>query len=164
MFDRLRRQVLEFVGRTGATTFADDDPRLAVAALMVHAVAADGVVTTQERRRLEAELERGYGLTARQAVDLYEAARLAEAETSSLQSFTAGLQRSLSVEDRRKVVAALWRLVFADGDLHEFEDNVVGRIGDLLGVPAAERIGLRKTIEADEEAARLHSGEDERGR
>ncbi len=164
MLDRLLRQVMELVGRGGSTEFDETDPRVAVAALMVHVVAADGVVTPHEKQRLLDELGRHYGLSLEQVVDLYEVARAAEAETPTLQSFTAGLKRTHSAEELRGIVTSLWRVVHADGVLHEFEDNVVGRIADMLGVPAHERIGLRKIVEADEEEARAHSVEDIRSR
>jgi uncharacterized tellurite resistance protein B-like protein len=38
----------------------------------------------------------------------------------------------------------MWRMVFADGRADEFEDNIVWRIAELLGVPARERVLLRK--------------------
>ena len=122
--------------------------------LMVHVVAADGVVTAQERRRLEEELTRRYALDPAQAVALVAAAREAESDTATLQTFTAALRRRLAPEERREIVVSLWRMVFADGDLHEFEDNVVWRIADLLGVAAHERVALRKEIEAEEDARR----------
>ncbi len=160
MFDLLKRYFTDRDERRTRATYQDDDPRLAVAVLMVHVVAADGAVTPPERKRLEEELTRRYGLDAAQALELEEAARRAERETATLQSFTAGLQRRLPPQERREIVSSLWRMVFADGQLHEFEDNVVWRIADMLGVPAHERVALRKEIEAEEEERR--AGEDER--
>jgi len=161
MLDTLKRYFGDLVAREPEKVFDEDDPRLAVAALMFHVVAADGVVTAEERRRLNDELARHYGLTVAQATELGEIAREAELETATLQRFTAGLQRKLDPDQRRDIVASLWRIVLADGAVHEFEDNVLWRIADLLGVPAHERIAVRKAIEAEEEARR-HGSEDER--
>ncbi len=41
----------------------------------------------------------------------------------------------------------MWEIVFADGEVHEFEDNVVWRVAELLGVSSRDRIRLRKRIE-----------------
>lgn len=160
MLQTLKRLFTELVDRQTATIFADDDPRLAVAALMCHVVAADGVVRPAERQRMMEELARRYGLGAEDARGLAEAARRAESETATVQRFTAGLQRSLPLAERREIVASLWKLVFADGHALEFEDAVVGRIAELLGIEAHERIALRKTVEADceEEAMRAAEG------
>ena len=75
MFDILKRHFSSPGGRDASSRFAVDDPRLAVAALMVHVVAADGVVTAQERRRLEEELTRRYALNADTSVNYLVATR-----------------------------------------------------------------------------------------
>jgi uncharacterized tellurite resistance protein B-like protein len=38
----------------------------------------------------------------------------------------------------------MWRLTFADGTLHEFEDNVIWRVAELLGVSTQARIRLKQ--------------------
>jgi len=35
----------------------------------------------------------------------------------------------------------LWEMASADGEIHEFEENVVKRIADLLGVSGAPELG-----------------------
>lgn len=155
MFDTLKRVISDLIQREPEAVFAEGDPRVAVAALMCHVVAADGVVRPAERERLVEELVRRYGLGPEVAADLAEAARRAELESATVQRFTAGLSR-LPLEERRDIVSSLWRLVFVDGSLHEFEDNIVWRIADLLGLPPHERTSLRKAAEAEcaAEAAR----------
>jgi uncharacterized tellurite resistance protein B-like protein len=40
----------------------------------------------------------------------------------------------------------MWQVVFADGEVSEFEDNLVWRAADLLGVSREERIALRQRV------------------
>ena len=40
----------------------------------------------------------------------------------------------------------MWELVYADGHVSEFEENVVWRAADLLGVSSRERINLRRRV------------------
>jgi uncharacterized tellurite resistance protein B-like protein len=40
----------------------------------------------------------------------------------------------------------MWELVYADGEVSEFEDNVVWRAADLLGVSSRDRIDLKHRI------------------
>ena len=149
MFDLLKRLFSDLMSREPQTVFADNDPRLAVAALMCHVVAADGVVRPAERQRVIEELAHRYRMSEGDAEVLAEAARRAELESAVLQRFTGGLQRGLPLEERREIVTSLWKVVLADGVVHEFEDNVVWRIADLLGIEAHERVALRKTVEAE---------------
>jgi uncharacterized tellurite resistance protein B-like protein len=38
----------------------------------------------------------------------------------------------------------MWRLVYADGGVHEFEENVVWRVAELLAVSTPVRIRLKQ--------------------
>jgi len=40
--------------------------------------------------------------------------------------------RSVNEEGRLRIVKMMWELVYADGQVSEFEDNVVWRAADLL--------------------------------
>ena len=50
----------------------------------------------------------------------------------------------------------MWEIVYADGRVTEFEDNLLWRAADLLGVSSRERIELRQQVAA----ARGQDGED----
>lgn len=159
MLTRLRHLFSDLLDRRTEKVFELDDPRLAVAALLFHVVAVDGVVTPQERRAWEGELSRRFGLPEAEARALAEAGRRAELETADLKNFTAGLRRRFSAEERGDLVRALWGMVIADGEIQEFEDNVVWRIADLLDIAPRDRMILRKEVEAEHEAAALRAAE-----
>ncbi len=40
----------------------------------------------------------------------------------------------------------MWEIVFADGHVTEFEDNLLWRAADLLGISSRERIALRQQV------------------
>ena len=48
----------------------------------------------------------------------------------------------------------MWEIVFVDGRVNEFEDNLMWRAADLLGVSSRDRIALRRQVasEADSES------------
>jgi uncharacterized tellurite resistance protein B-like protein len=45
---------------------------------------------------------------------------------------------------RVRVVENLWEIVFADGTSHEFEENLVWRISELLAVNRHDRIASKR--------------------
>ena len=63
-------------------------------------------------------------------------AKATEAEQKSidLYQFTARLNRSLDAGGRARMVEMMWQIVYADGVVTEFEDNLIWRAADLLGV------------------------------
>jgi len=56
--------------------------------------------------------------------------------------------RSVDEEGRLRIVEMMWELVYADGQVTEFEDNVVWRAADLLGVSSRDRIELKQRVAA----------------
>ncbi|ESR23895.1 TerB family tellurite resistance protein [Lutibaculum baratangense] len=146
MFGAIQKMFRQLGGSPAEESFAEDDPRIAAAALAVHAIAIDGEVDEEERRKLRAVLSEQYHLDDEETEALIKEARRRDLEAVDLYTFTSVLKRSLDEEQRVEIVEMLWRLVYADGQVHEFEDNLVWRVAELLGVSARDRMLLRKQV------------------
>ena len=151
MLDALRDFMRRLGAEPDARHFAKEDARLALAALLVHAVSIDGVVSEAERVKLRELLGRNFGLSGTDLDLLIEDARAAEGEAVDLYGFTSVLKQRLDVGERERLVGMMWQLVYADGKVHEFEDNLIWRAAELLGVSSDVRIRLKQ-------AARGHGG------
>lgn len=147
MFDAIKSLLADLSGRDKDEGSAPMDERVATAALLIHAIAVDGDVSAKEREALRAAITHTYGLNRSEADDLIERARERDAEAVDLYGFTSVLKRRLDQGGRERVIEMMWEIIFADGKVHEFEDNVVWRVAELLGVSARDRIRLRKRIE-----------------
>ena len=141
MRDILRRLL---GSRPGEPAFAPTDPRVAAAALLVHAVGIDGVVAERERRVLLDVLRRRFSLDEPDARALIAEARARDREAVDLHGFTNRLKRELDHDARLGVIEMLWDVVEADGVVHEFEDDLVWRVAELLEVSSDERLASRK--------------------
>jgi uncharacterized tellurite resistance protein B-like protein len=145
MLRAIRDLLAEITGGAPRQNFAEDDQRLAVAALLVHVVMIDGVVTDDEKAALRKVLAERYGLSPDDTEALVAEARERDEEAVDLYGFTSVLKRVLDDEGRRKVVEMMWETVYADGEVSEFEDNTVWRVAELLGVSSRERIELKRS-------------------
>jgi uncharacterized tellurite resistance protein B-like protein len=65
--------------------------------------------------------------------------------------------RSLDEAGRKRIVQMMWELVYADGQVSEFEDNVVWRASDLLGISQRDRIDLKHAV-ADRVGGQVKDG------
>ena len=104
---------------------AADDPKVAAAALMFHVMDADGERRDVERKRLKELLADAYGLSGTELDRLVQAGEEADQEAIDLYAFTSVLKRSLSHEGCSEFVKIMWEIVYADGEVHELEDNIV---------------------------------------
>jgi uncharacterized tellurite resistance protein B-like protein len=147
MLQALKKLIADVAGEDGAPPrFQDDDYRLAAAALLVHTGTVDGTFSDVERRRLREVLQQRFALDDAAAGELMAAAIEAERQSIDLYHFTARLNRALDHAGRARVVEMMWQVVYADGTVSEFEDNLVWRAADLLGISREERIALRERV------------------
>jgi len=144
MLAAIRELFAELSGDAPRKHFAEDDQRLAVAALLVHIVSIDGVVTEAERATMRAVLRDRYGLSEADTETLVAEASRRDDEAVDLYGFTSVLKRTLDEDGRKRVIEMMWETVFADGAVSEFEDNTVWRVAELLGVSSRERIELKR--------------------
>ena len=161
MFD----QLLDFLsdmpgGKPRRKKLSADDPKVAAAALMFHVMDADGDRREAERKRLKELLVEAYGLSGHELNRLMQAGEEADQEAIDLYAFTSVLKRSLTHEGCAEFVRIMWEIVYADGELHELEDNVVWRVAELMGVGSRERIALRQLVQERHPGVRGKAGDD----
>jgi uncharacterized tellurite resistance protein B-like protein len=94
-------------------------------------------------------LTRTFGVTGEDLDTLLADAIAADQEAVDLYRFTSVLKRQMSDEERVRVVETLWEIVFADGKSHEFEENLVWRIAELLAVSRQDRIAQKHVAAGD---------------
>src|SRR5262245_20385736 len=117
----------------------EDEMRVACAALLVHAMAIDGLISEAESQELRALIAAHFALGEAKVNHLLRKAEREERDAIDIYRFTSVLRDSLPLERKREIVAMMWRLVFADGRLEALEDNLVWRTAELLAVPTRDR-------------------------
>jgi uncharacterized tellurite resistance protein B-like protein len=150
MIDRL----LSFLRQLPASSpkdagLARDDARVAAAALMVHVMDADGVRRDAEKDSLLEALSETFDIDGTGLEELFRAGEEADREAIDLYAFTSVLKRKLDEAARSQFVELLWQIVYADGERHELEDNLVWRVAELIGVDSRERIEARRRVQRE---------------
>jgi uncharacterized tellurite resistance protein B-like protein len=158
MLNALKSFVRELtLGDSGEKTFAEDDKRLAAAALLFHLIDIDGVIEESESAKLREILRSHYDLSDKETTELIAAAKQRDEEAVDLYGFTSVLKRTTDEEERLGIVEMMWEIVYADGHVHEFEDNTIWRVAELLGVSTRDRMNLRHKVA--QTAPETHEGD-----
>jgi uncharacterized tellurite resistance protein B-like protein len=154
MLDGLRQFIADVVSPHAQDDrrFDDNGYRLAATALLIHVISLDGEPSEVEKRKLHSLIESSFGLDPGTADRLIAEATLVEGEAVDLYHFTSVIMREVDEAGRLRIIEMMWELVYADGEVTEFEDNVVWRAADLLAVSSRDRIDLKHRV-----AARLGS-------
>lgn len=119
------------------------DPRVATIALLLHAARVDGRAGPRERQRLSRLVAAHLVRDADEVAGLIAAAARVDAETADAVDLARRLTLTLDAAGRRDLLAHMWDLATVDGGVHEFEDGLITRIGEVFELSADEITGLR---------------------
>lgn len=149
MFDRFLTFLDSFSSEHDVTgEFTETNPKVAVMALCLQIIDADGLVLESEKHALKSVIQHHYGLDEAQYKKLLTAGENAERASVDYYKFTSILKKVMTEEQEAELIGILWEIVYADGERSELEDNIVWRVAELLGVPSRVRIMKRQEVVA----------------
>ncbi len=134
----------DLLARRDDSAAPDARIRLAAAALLVEAAQLDGHMDEAEQARIRAVLAGHFGLGADETARLVAEAREAVEQSVELHGFTKVVKDNFDADQRVRMIEMLWEVAFADGQLHDYEANLVRRVAGLLYVPDQESGAARK--------------------
>jgi len=132
-------------GGNGADT-QEETLRVATAALLMEAACMDGHIDDAEKATITDLLVGQFGLENAEAEELAEAGRQAAAESNELYKFTRIIKDNFDHDVRVNIIEMLWRVAYIDGELHDFEANLVRRVCGLIYVSDPESGEARKRV------------------
>ena len=123
-----------------------DEMQLAAASLLVEAAALDGYYGEVAQAAIHKILREKFALNDEESRILHDLAVTEQSETNQLLGFTRVIKDRYSPEERVELVEMAWEVVYADGELHAYEANLLRRLGGLLYVSDKERGDARKRV------------------
>ena len=154
MISRIKELLSSCIGADETPATEAQARHLAVAALLFAIVRADYARDPREELAIRAALTKAFGLSAEELAALFQLAEAESAESTSDHAFVRVINAEFSDVEKSSLIEAMWRVAYADGDLHKYEEHLIRRIADLLYVPHSEFIrtklkaGARRSDEA----------------
>ena len=118
---------------------------LACAALMFEVARADFAVEAIEQETVTALLKDQFNLGADDVSTITEAAVEQADAATCLFEFTRTLNELASAEQKRDLLAMMWRVAMADDALSRYEEHVIRKVADLLYVPHSDFIAAKQS-------------------
>jgi uncharacterized tellurite resistance protein B-like protein len=123
-----------------------DPLRLATAAILLDIAYADGEFTPAEDGDVAGFLTQKFALTPDDARELLEAAEEIRRKTVDHFALTHYVRKNTPLADRIEIVKAMWRLVYSDGTLTDYEGYLVRKLADLLGLEHHVMIDAKSAV------------------
>ncbi len=132
---------------------ADDDPahrrNLAAAALLIEVARADFDFGDSEEQTISEVLRTTLDLGADEIAEIIDLAHEESREATSLHQFTRLINDSHELEDKKRLMTALWQVAYADGRIDKYEEQLLRRIAELLHLRQPEFIQAKHAAEPE---------------
>lgn len=123
-----------------------DPLRLATAAVLLDIAYADGQFTPSEDGNVVGFLTKRFDLSPDDARELLEAADEIRKKTVDHFALTNYIRKNAPLSERIEIVKTMWRLVYSDGKLSEYEAYLVRKLADLLGLEHHVMIDAKSAV------------------
>jgi len=131
---------------TNAGQAQQDDLKLASAALLVEAAVLDGEFDDAERATIERLLIDHFSLSTAEVTKLITDAEATVADANELYTLARTVKDGVDLDERTAIIEMLWEVAYADGEVHDYESNLVRRLAGLLYVSDRDSGDARKRV------------------
>jgi uncharacterized tellurite resistance protein B-like protein len=138
----LKKRLLERVTTDIDSQERDESERvkMATCVILLEVARSDDEFSSIEKATVEAILKKDFKLSAEAIDEMMEIARKKREESIDLWEFTHIINENYSKEEKKKIVEAAWRVIYADEKLHSYEDHFVHKLAKLLQLRHSELI------------------------
>lgn len=139
------------------TPLPEADAKHALGALLVRVAQADKAYLFQEVERIDRILAKRFGLNQLEAAKMRASCERLSDEMPDTDELIAVLHDAIDLTEREATLFALWQVVFADGEIHETEDELVTLVQTTLGVTPDVCARLRREARAEADGSQSSS-------
>ncbi|MEC8660689.1 MAG: TerB family tellurite resistance protein [Pseudomonadota bacterium] len=138
MIAKLGSWIREFTEDETAAPVGDVEWATVMASLMVEAAMADGELDDGERAQITRILSAQPYIDAGAVDGLIDTALSWHSERVEIHALTRSIRAETDADDRIAIIEMAWMVVLADGELHEYESQLMRRLAGLLYVDDVE--------------------------
>ena len=112
--------------------------------LMIEAAYTDGQVDKTELYKIKSSLISIFGEDPKEIDLILEKAEKNKNNSKSLHHYTSYINKNFDDKKKLLLIEALWEIVLSDGEIHDFESNLIRRLSGLLYISDVNSGNARK--------------------
>jgi uncharacterized tellurite resistance protein B-like protein len=140
-FNKATPKVNEASGRN-----TEHDIRVATCALFVELAHIDEKFTQEEMNTIVSILKERYGLSPEHADALIAEAERALEKSVDLWQFSNLINKNYSTEEKIEIIETLWRIVYVDGKMDQYEHYLMNKLQNLLRLSHDQLIAAKLKV------------------
>ena len=115
-----------------------------LAGLMIEAAYTDGQIDKNELNKIKSSLVNVFNEESKEVDLVLEEAVKNKNNSKSLHHYTSYINKSFNNEKKILLIETLWEVVLSDGEIHDFEANLIRRLAGLLYISDVNSGNARK--------------------
>jgi len=112
--------------------------------LMIEAAYTDGQIDNNELNKIKLSLINVFSEDPKEVNLVLEEAIKNKNNSKSLHYYTSFINKNFDQEKKLLLIEALWEVVLSDGEIHDFESNLIRRLSGLLYISDVNSGNARK--------------------
>ncbi len=120
--------------------------QIATAAIFIEMAKADGVISNDERELIIQSLKKRFNLNEQDIHELIELSKAKLDESISLYEFSNTVNEHFTTDDKTVLLKNLWRMIYTDKKLNQYEDQLIKMIGGMLQMGHKQIINAKMLI------------------
>ena len=112
--------------------------------LMIEAAYTDGEIDESELNKIKISLVNIFGEDPNETSVLLQEAVKNKNNSRSLYHYTSHINKNFTEDKKLLLIEVLWEIVLSDGEIHDFESNLIRRLAGLLYISDVNSGNARK--------------------
>ena len=115
-----------------------------ICGLMIEAAFTDGKIEESELKKIKFSLVNVFGEDLEEVDLVLDEAIKNKNNSKSLHYYTSFINKNFDDDKKLLIIEALWEIVLSDGEIHDFESNLIRRLAGLLYISDVKSGNARK--------------------
>ncbi len=124
--------------------------QVATCVILLEVAKSDDEFSSIEKTTIEAVIKKDFGISAEAIEELMRIASRKREESIDLWEFTHLINENYSKEEKKKIVKAVWKVIYADDKLDSYEDHFVHKLAKLLQLDHNELIETKLKVKYED--------------
>lgn len=124
--------------QTDSNTDEEYENTIATSVLFIELAYADFKVTEEEEKNIYNSLQKFFSLPPQDVKEIIDTAREKRKKRQDIWIFTNRIKQNFSRPRKIKIIELLWQLVYSDGKMDKYEEALMRKISNLLGLTHGE--------------------------
>ena len=112
--------------------------------LMIEAAYTDGQIDASELNKIKLSLINVFAEDPKEVNSVLEKAEINKNNSKSLHHYTSYINKNFDDDKKLLLIEALWEIVLSDGEVHDFESNLIRRLAGLLYISDVDSGNAKK--------------------